>query len=190
VTGFSTVITDGNGNTFTQPAGSPYAYSGGARYIWLGYILSAAGGTMSVTATPSVAHGISVHAIEFSYTGTATFDKVSNSGPSTGTTPINLPSLTPTNSGELIYAAAISDPASAGTISAVVAPWVEGTRGVINSDADNSADAYQLSISAATAVNWTVAGSANTGWNAASMAFSSSVVAATFPPSLMMMGMG
>jgi hypothetical protein len=172
-TGFTLTITDGNGHTFTQPTGSPFAYSGGARFIWLGYILSAASGSMTITATPSVAHGLSIHAIEFSYTGgSCSFDKTANAGPSTGTTPINTPSLTPTNAAELIYAAGISDPASAGTISAVGGSWVEGTRGTINSDGNNSADAYQLSISAATAVNWTVSGSSNTGWNAASMAFS------------------
>jgi hypothetical protein len=191
-TGFSTTITDGNGHTFTQPTGSPFEYAGTARYIWPGYILSAAGGSMTITATPSVAHGLSIHAIEFSYTGgTATFDKVLQGTASTGTTPINTPALNPTNAGSLVYIAAIPDPsAGSGEISATNSPWVEGTRGTINSDSNSTVDAYILSVSSAQAANWTVVSSANTGWNAVAMSFSIAAAAGTFPPSLMMMGIG
>jgi hypothetical protein len=148
---------------------------------------------MSVTATPSVAHGISVHAIEFSYTGgTCTFDTTANAGPSTGSTPINTPSLTPTNANSLIYMATLPDPsAGSGEISATNSPWTEGTRGTINSDTNSSVDGYILSASTAQAANWTVVSSAVTGWNAAAMSFFiSGGVAATFPPSMMMMGIG
>jgi hypothetical protein len=191
-TGFSTTITDGNGHTFTQPSGSPFEYAGTARYIWLGYILSAASGSMTITATPSVAHGLSIHAIEFSYTGgSATFDKALQGTTSTGTTPINTPALNPTNAGSLVYLAATPDPsAGSGEISATNSPWVQGTRGTINSDTNSTVDAYILSVSSAQAANFTVVSSANTGWNAAAMAFFLSGGAATYLPSLMTMGIG
>src|SRR5882724_8134917 len=93
-TGFTITLTDGNGHNFTFSTNSPFQYSTTGRFIWLGYILSApSSAAMSITATPTIAHGLSIHAVEFSYTGgTATFDKDLQGAPTTGTTPINTPS--------------------------------------------------------------------------------------------------
>lgn len=165
-------LTDGNGHNFTFSPNSPWQWNSAARYVWLAYMLSAPSGTMTITATPSIAHGISIHAIEFSYTGVASFDKDANAAPVSGTTPANTPSITPTNSGSLLYAAGVADPnTQAGTFSGVGGSWTKGTGGSVASDANDSWDEYILSASGATSVNFTITGSANSGWNASAMAF-------------------
>lgn len=173
VTGFTLTLDDGNGHSFTLTPNSPFQYSTSARYIWKGYMLVAPSSSpMVLTATPSVAHGLSIHAIEFSYTGgTCTFDKDLGGFSTSGTSPITSPALNPTNANSLVYISAISDPAGSGTVSATNSPWTQGTRGTINSDTNNSVDAYITSVSSAIAANWTVAGSSATGWNAAAAAF-------------------
>jgi hypothetical protein len=164
-TGFTMAMTDGNGHSFTQTPASPCISSSGQK-VWMFYFLNTPAASMTITATPSVAHGISVHAVEFApVTGRATFDNDACANPSSGTTPINSPSLTPIRSG-LLYAGAIPDPTTGtGQISGVGAGWTEASRGVIASDNNNSSDEYQFSATASTAVNWTVTTSGNSGWN-------------------------
>jgi hypothetical protein len=191
-TGFTLTLDDGNGNSFTLTPNGPYQYSTTGRFIWLGYMLVAPSSSpMTITATPSVAHGLSIHAIEFSYTGgTCTFSRGLGSFATTGTTPINSLSDTPTHPNSLVYITAIADPAGSGTISATGSPWTEGTRGTINSDSNNSVDAYNVSVTANITSNFTVASSSNTGWNAAEMTFFISVAPTIVPGSMMLMGMG
>jgi hypothetical protein len=169
-TGFTVAVTDGNGHSFTQTPNSPCTYSTGQK-VWMYYIVAPALATMSITATPSVAHGVSIHAIEFAPTaGTVTFDSDVCGNPITGTTPVNTPSITPSKSG-VLYAASIADPsANLGSFSGVVGgSWTIGTVGVIASDNNNSADEWQVSATSATAVNWTVSSSGNSGWVAMAM---------------------
>jgi hypothetical protein len=176
--GFTMAMTDGNGHSFTQTPNSPCVYSTGQK-IWLFYIISPALATMSITATPSVAHGISIHAIEFTPSaGTVKFDTDVCANPTSGTTPINTPSITPASSG-VLYAAGIPDPsAGLGQFSGVVGgSWTFGTGGIIASDNNDSADEWQVSATGATSVNWTVSSSSNTGWVAMAM----SMYSATAP---------
>lgn len=172
-TGFTMVVTDGAGHSFTATPNSPCIYPSGEK-IWLFYLLSAVAGNMTVTATPSIAHGISVHAIEFiPATGIPSFDSDACANPTSGTTPINTPSITPVRAG-VLYAAALTDPnVGAASIAGVGAGWTEGTRGVIASDSNDSSDEYQFSATGATAVNWTTTGSAGSGWVAMSMSLTS-----------------
>lgn len=164
-TGFTMAMTDGNGHNFTQTPASP-CISGSGQKVWMFYLLNTPAASMTITATPSIAHGISVHAVEFSpATGRASFDSDACANPSSGTTPINSPSLTPARAG-LLYAGVIPDPTTGtGQISGVGAGWTEASRGVIASDNNDSSDEYQFSATASTAANWTVGSSSNTGWN-------------------------
>lgn len=169
-TGFTMSMTDGNGHSFIQTPNSPCTYTTGQK-VWLFYIVSPSLATMSITATPSVAHGISIHAIEFTPpAGTVKFDTDVCSVPTTGTTPINTPSITPAASG-VLYAAGIPDPsAGLGQFSGTVGgSWTFGTSGAIASDNNDSADEWQVSATGATAVNWVITSSSNTGWVAMAM---------------------
>lgn len=168
-TGFTVAVTDGNGHSFTQTPSSPCVYSAGEK-VWLYYLLNSTSGNMTVTATPSIAHGLSVHAVEFIPVsgGVVKFDTDACATTSTGTTPLNTPSLTPTIGG-LLYSGALSDPGSTGHISAAGASWTLGTNGTIASDVGQSGDEYQFNATGSTAVNYTVAASANTGWVAMAM---------------------
>jgi hypothetical protein len=184
VASFTMSVTDGNGHSFTQSPNSPCAYSGG-QFVWLFYLLDSASGNLTITATPSVQHGLSVHVIEFTPPGTPSFDKDACAVPSSGTTPINTPSITPSASG-VLYAAALADPASTGAITAAGGSWTLGTNGSIASDAGNSGDEYQIGATAATSVNWTVTGSSGSGWDAMAMSLTSSVAAT--PPNVEIRG--
>jgi hypothetical protein len=179
---FTVALTDGNGHNFTQTPSSPCSYGTG-QSVWLFYFTNVPAGSMTITATPSVAHGLSVHAIEFVPTpGAVTFDVDSCAVPSTGTTPINTPSITPVKSG-VLYAGVIPDPASTGSITGVGGSWTDGTHGIIASDSNNSGDAYQFSATGATTVNWTVSGSSGSGWVAMSMS-----MVTVIPPSMELKG--
>lgn len=168
-TGFTMAVTDGNGHSFTQTPNSPCIYSTGEK-VWLFYITNTPAASMTVTATPSVAHGVSVHAVEFTPDiGVATFDSDVCANPTSGTTPINTPSITPRKSG-VLYAAALVDPnTGTGAISAAGGSWTGGTQGIIASDSNDTADEYQFAATGATTVNWTTTGSAGSGWVAMSM---------------------
>lgn len=183
-TGFTMSVTDGNGHNFTQTPNSPCTYSTGQK-IWMFYLVSGGLPSMAVTATPSIAHGISIHAIEFTPpAGAPTFDTDVCSVPTTGTTPITTPSITPAQSG-VLYAAAIPDPsAGVGSFTGVVGgSWTFGSGGIIAADNNDSADEWQVSATGATAVNWVVTGSSNTGWAAMAMS-----MITTNPPSIVFKG--
>lgn len=172
-TAFTLTMTDGNGNSFTQSPNSPCTSTSGQK-VWMFYFVNTPAASMTITTTPSVSAGMSVHAVEFAPSaGRATFDSDACAHPSTGTTPINTPSLTPIRSG-VLYAGATPDPTTAtGQISGVGVGWTEASRGVIASDNNNSSDEYQFSATTATAVNWTVTTSGNSGWNAMLMSMTS-----------------
>lgn len=164
-TGFTVSVTDGNGNSFTATPHSPCAYIGGEQ-VSLFYLLNTPAASMTVTVTPTVAHGLSIHVIEFTPpAGTVSFDTDSCSAPSTGTTPVTTPGITPTSSG-LLYAGILADPGGSGSISAVLGSWNDGTHGSIASDAGESGDEYQIGATTLTTVGWSIASSIGTGWDA------------------------
>lgn len=171
---FTLTMTDGHGNNFTATPNSPCTTTLGQK-VWLFYFTNTPAASMTITATPSVSAGFSVHAVEFiPSAGNATFDKDACTVATTGTTPINTPSITPVRSG-VLYAGTIPDPSlGLGQLSGVVGgSWTVGTNGVIASDNNDSGDEYQFSATSATAVNWTVTSSGNTGWDAMSMSMTS-----------------
>lgn len=170
---FTLTMTDGNGHSFTATPKSPCTTSLGQK-VWLFYLTNTAAASMTITATPSVAHGISVHAVEFAPSvGRPTFDNDACDIPTTGTTPVNTPSLTPVRAG-VLYGVVIPDPSTGtGQISGVGVGWTEASRGVIASDNNNTSDEYQFSAVTSTAVNWTVTTSGNTGWDAMLMSVTS-----------------
>jgi hypothetical protein len=163
-------VKDGNNNSYTVTPGSPSANIAGTGYTYLAYLLSApanADKTLTLSWT-TASTGPRAWADEFSLGGrTASFDKdAAATAPSgTGTT-INTPSITPTGSGELLFACAaaeqtITAPASGATLGV----WT-GSGGAIT--VGNMAE-YDLSASAATAVQFTQSPAG--GWSVMAMAF-------------------
>lgn len=164
-------VKDGAGtpNNYTVSAGSPSTFESGAGQVWLAYLLNApatANATVTATWTTSVG-GPQMWADVFAPTGGApTFDKdaKTTTNPTAGTT-INLPSITPTASGELLYGCAaaggtISAPAANGTLSG----WT-GSGGAISG---GDMAEYQLNSSASPT---TVAFTQSSGnWSAMSLA--------------------
>jgi hypothetical protein len=176
-TGFTMAVTDGNGHSFTASTSSPCTYVAGEK-VWMFYLINTPGASMTVTATPSVAHGISVHAVEFAPpAGTSvSFDTDSCAVPTLGTTPVTSPSITPAGN-SLLYAGIIADPSGTGSVSAVGGSWTLGTNGTIASDTGNTADEYQTGATGATVVSFSVTGSSGSGWDA--MALSIKAVSTT-----------
>lgn len=165
-------LTDGNGNNFIFTPHSPWQWNSAARYVWLAYMLAAPAASMTITATPSTAHGFSIHAAEFSYTGACFFDKDVNAAPTSGTSPVNSPTITPTNPNSLLYAAGTPDPnTGSGSFINVGGGWTQGSGGAIAADSNNSWDEYTLSGTGATPVNFGVIASAGSGWNVSAMSF-------------------
>lgn len=178
-------VKDSNNNSYTITPNSPSTFQSGAGQIWLAYLLSApANASATITFNVSGLNTIScdMWAVEFSVSGgTVAFDKDAKANSATGTT-INTPSITPAGSGQLAYAAA----SSGGTVSSAGTPWTIGTIA-----ASGDADEYDLSISAATSVNWPETG--GSGWSAMAMTFTftaSGGSTPTFGTHRLLMGVG
>jgi hypothetical protein len=109
---------------------------------------------------------VNVWADEFVVSGgTASFDKDAAASSSTAGTTINTPSITPTNSGSLLYSCAaaggtISAPSAGGTLGS----WTGAAGAITNGDMSE----YDLSASSATAVDYTQSSGT---WSAMAMAF-------------------
>jgi hypothetical protein len=164
-------IQDSNGNNYTLSPTSPYQPPGaGGAYglIWFGYILSApSNASATITATFSLTvpgTGIALMRAEEFFFGncTALFD-TDIGGTGSGSTTINSPSITPSHSGELLYAFGV--PAS--QIVTANSPWTQDSAGIDGNDCD--AEYILSSASGATAINFT----ANTTgvWSAMAIAF-------------------
>lgn len=177
----SMTVKDGNGNAYTVTPSSPAFFSAAGFYcqIWLAYLVNApsnANATITVSwTTASYAH---IWAEEFSG-GTATFDKDATANSSTGSAyTLNLPSITPTNAGELLYSTvnplgSVTAPAAGATLGA----WTGAAGGISSS---GPASEYDLSASSATAVDYTDNTSGDT-YCAMAMAFSLTGAAAFQP---------
>jgi hypothetical protein len=149
-------VKDGNNNSYTviQDSGSvDWANSG---YAYLAYLLSApanAHATITATFPANVTFG-SIRAEEFSCSAPGcTFDKYGVGGTVSGGGNVVTPSVTPTNTGSLLYCFACPS----GTISSANPPWTQDAAGIDGQGADGE---YILSSSAgATAANFTAGSS-------------------------------
>jgi hypothetical protein len=148
-------VKDGNGNSYTVTPHSPSsAEDASAGSVWLAYLLNApANADKTITATfaanPS---GASIFVDDFTVAGgTAAFDSDAAASAAGATSPIATPSITPSGSGELFYSGAC--PSSG--LTGVGGSWVQNSAGVGPSGEDA---AYILSVSSATALNFTFGG--------------------------------
>ena len=124
-------IKDQAGNSYAVSPQSPTAYLSGAGMGWGAYNLAPPAGNTTVTGTLAAASvhvgQYILHCDEFSSVGgTLTFDKDavnSNAGPGTA---MNLPSISPSVSGSLLYA--LGNPRW--NITACGSPWVCGGSGI------------------------------------------------------------
>jgi len=184
MSGQTVTVKDANNNTYQVTTNSPSPFTSGVGNVFLAYLLSApanASKIVNITFGTTLTNNADAWAEEFSVSGgSATFDKDATGTGSSGTT-VNTPSITPTNAGSLLYAAAavagsISAPAAGGTLGV----WT-GAAGGISSQTGDDAE-YDLSTSSATAVDFTQSSGA---WSAMAMAFyiaaSSPAVAQTSP---------
>jgi hypothetical protein len=162
-------VKDSNNNSYTITPNSPSsAHDATAGSIWLAYLLSApanATGTITATFSAGTISTADMWADEF-YMGSgasAVFDKDAVGSGSTGPT-INTPSITPTQTGELLFAHANCD----AHVTAINGSWIQGD-GTLQSPAFDGAAYILSSSSGATALNFTENGSA---WDSMAMAFS------------------
>jgi hypothetical protein len=184
-----TSIKDSNNNSYTPSTSSPKNGDTNAQAgsCIAAYLLKApANATKTITATYTVAGGTfydgAIWADEFSYTGTASFDKDATGAANSGAG-INTPAITPTNSGELVY---VGCSAPAG-ITAVGVGWTESAGGH-NPSAPGGAE-YLLS-SSGTATTGMTGWSLGYGWNTIAMAFKTTVVTTNPAGSLCLLGCG
>ena len=166
-------IKDQAGNSYAVSPQSPTAYLSGAGMGWGAYNLAPPAGNTTVTGTLAAA---SVHAGQYilhcdefsSAGGTVTFDKDavnSNAGP--GTT-MNLPSISPSVSGSLLYA--LGNPRW--NVTGCGSPWVCGGSGIQPSTGyglGGTATEYITSASGTTAIRFTQNQSGT--WSAVVMSF-------------------
>lgn len=169
VLGFSpatvlSTVQDGNGNPYVITPNSPSSVnSGTAGYAWLAYLLSApsnAHATITATFNNNLPFNFDIFADEFAVSGgTQVFDKdiVGNGNGAT----VNTPTITPTNSGSLLFAYS----AAGSGISSANSPWSQAGGAIAT---DGSDAEYVLSASAGTAVNFSQTPDT---WDAIAMAF-------------------
>jgi hypothetical protein len=185
-----TSIKDSNNNSYTPSTSSPKNgdTNAAAGSCIAAYLLKApANATKTITATYTVANGTlyfydgAIWADEFSYTGTASFDKDATGTANSGAG-INTPAITPTNSGELVY---VGCSAPAG-ITAVGVGWTESAGG--HSPGAPGGAEYLLS-SSGTATTGMTGYSLGYGWNTIAMAFKTTVTT-NLAGSLCLLGCG
>ncbi len=143
-----TCSTSDGGVTLTNTTGSPTG-NAATTNACIAYILSTSSGAKTYTTTVTgTSSGMNViFAEEFSYTGGAiAFDKGTCQAPSATATPVVLPTLTPTATGELLVAGIYP----LGSITATNSPWTSS-----GSAQGGTQASYVLSSSSgATTVNW------------------------------------
>jgi hypothetical protein len=151
-----TSVKDSAGNTYTLSSantGSPNPAGWDGSVLWLGYLIAPSGATGTITATFAASVNVCEmwvrdYTLEAGYS--AVFDQfVSGYGASAAS--VTTPSITPANSGELLWGAAIVS----GSVSSVNSPF----SGTITSIAD--ADAYDLSATGATPLSMSLVSAAN-----------------------------
>ena len=166
-------VVDQSGNVYSTSPHSPTAYLSGAGMGWLLYNLTPPAGNTTITGTLGAAAVYPgqyiLHCDEFRVTGgTPAFDlDAVNSDAGPGTT-MNLPSITPSSSGSLLYA--VGNPRW--NITACGASWVCGGSGIQSSTGyglGGTATEYITSASGATAINFTQNQSGT--WSALVMSF-------------------
>jgi hypothetical protein len=166
-----TSLTDGASNSYTCQATLTFTYV--ATSGWACYLLSApsnANKTLTFTFPNSVTAGfLLVSAVDLSYSGgSITFDQDVEASSIVAGSLVNTPSITPSVSGEFLYALA-EITFSFGTFTAGT-PWTINQGGMGNSQ--RGTDEYDLSsTSSPTAVSWTVPGGNNATWAAMVSAF-------------------
>jgi hypothetical protein len=122
---------------------------------------SGASKTVTATWNSSISYPV-IFADEFSITGgTQAFDTDAKAS-SSGAASVNGPTITPTNSAELLYACA----SVATSVSSAGSPWTLGSGGI---DTTGNASEYDLSASSATTVNFALSSSGS--WDSMAMAF-------------------
>lgn len=165
-----TAISDSNSNAYTVTPHSPSVANTNSWGTSLAYLLNApanATGTITATTSGTITYNSTVQCEEFHRSaGTWTFD--ADAAGSGGTRSIASPSLTPANTGELLYSYAAIN--GSDVISTVNSPWTLGGAGL--QPAPNMAGAapgYILAgASGSTAINMTA--SAAAAWNSIAMA--------------------
>lgn len=145
-------VKDSANNSYTITPNSPSTNQSGAGQVWLFYLLSApANATATITASWTTSANAAGYADEFSYTGTATFDKDVPANTGVAGTAINTPTINPTNANSLLYAVS----AAGGTISAPTNGATQGVwTGVAGIITDGDMGEYVLSATGSTAVNY------------------------------------
>ena len=138
-------LKDGNGVSLTLTPLSPEIDPTTSTGTYIGYTLSAGGGTPTVTAVMTTGAISDIWCSEFSWTGTTpTFDTDLGSYSATTTNPTV--TLTLAGANELTYACNWIS----GSLSAASSPWTLGT-----ASSDGNADEYDLSASTSIAAGWT-----------------------------------
>lgn len=186
-----TSVVDSSGNHYTASPHSPITSSGFFGSILSLYYLVApagAGKTITVTISPS-ATDFAINVDRFSVSGgTATFDKDAAGTAVTGAT-LNTPTITPTNTGSLVYYSAdVENGVSAPLAGATLGIWTGGGAGVNN---EGAATEYVLSSASGTITPQQTQSPSGL-YLGGAMAF---FISGTPPPttsgnSLMMMGVG
>jgi len=166
----SMALSDANGNvyTFTPLSPSEANPGGNNNLVWLAYLLSApANASKTLNFTWVTSSSLKMYADEFSYSGTVSFDKEIAGSGTTGTT-VNSPTITPTNTNSLVFAASNSQAAAytAPTAGGTLGAWTGSDGAIIGG---NMAE-YDLDVTGAQAVQFTSASSQ--GWGSMAMAFS------------------
>lgn len=164
-------VADSNGNAYTLTPHSPQARANvNTAYVVLAYLINApANASKTITATWVTNESAIVWADEFSCAGaTAVFDKDIGANPTTNTTILNSPTITPTNPNELLYAAC----SGAQVINHPLGGAVQGvwTGATTSPNFGVGMVEYDLSATSATAVDFTQSPSA-AGWASLAMAF-------------------
>ncbi len=169
VTFSNVVVKDANNNAFTlTPISAANSANGTSAdgMIYAGYILSAPSGmstTINATWTGSAdAYRETLYVDEFHYTGgTVSFDKEAfydSAAHSVASETINLPSITATQSGELLYGAAQGN---ASITTGTQGVWTMSGGGYSTYDSDAMTQYLLSSSTSPTAINLTQAGSAD-----------------------------
>jgi hypothetical protein len=169
IVGFTSVgatsmsVKDSNNNAYTLSHSSPFT-GGSTLSVGIAYLLSApANATKAITVTYAPGNGSSAWAEEFSYTGgSAAYDTDSAAqAVITGTSFTNV-SITPSGSGELLYAVGNpGDALTAPSAGATLGSWT-GAAGGISPDTGADAEYLLSSSSGSTSIDFTDATSGDT----------------------------
>jgi hypothetical protein len=162
-----TSVKDANNNVYQETPNSPSGFASGVGTTSLFWLIAPANASSTINVTFS-AGGTSnaISADEFSFSGgTATFDKdIAATG--SGAT-VNTPSITPTNSGSLVYAYISSLDVTAPTAGGTLGAWTGSGGGFVANE--DGAEYILNQANSAIAVDATLGGSAP--WAAMAMAF-------------------